>query len=336
MTLLPKPPPSTVRAIFERHEKDAEDWRRPHLGASQIGNPCHRALWYSFRWASPPDFSTKNLAGDRGGRMLRLFERGQREEVWIIEELRAIGVEVHCSYSEDGEEIQYRFEHLGGHFGGSVDGVVRGIKEAVLLWFLLEVKTAKDSSWKKTQKIGVQAANPVHYAQMQVYMRAIELNQAFYVCVNKNDDHIYTEIIYYDPKAAESEFTKAEKVIAAKEPLAKISDNPAWFECKLCDYRPHCQVGQLETLERNCRTCVSSTPLPNGKWVCELADIHVELSIEDQRRGCASHIFIPKMLPWEPVDWDEKRRILKYKTREGLQVIDAGRELTEGPWCDEP
>jgi hypothetical protein len=55
---------------------------RPHLGASQIGNDCNRALWYSFRWAVWPHFD---------GRTLRLFDRGQREEAVFVEELRRIG-----------------------------------------------------------------------------------------------------------------------------------------------------------------------------------------------------------------------------------------------------
>ena len=44
---------------------------RTHLGASVIGRECGREVWLMFRWA---------LDRSWGGRMLRLFARGKREE----------------------------------------------------------------------------------------------------------------------------------------------------------------------------------------------------------------------------------------------------------------
>jgi hypothetical protein len=62
--------PPTVSAIYERYEARSGEWRREHLGGSQIGRECDRALWYGFRWATAPDFD---------GRLLRLFDTGHRE-----------------------------------------------------------------------------------------------------------------------------------------------------------------------------------------------------------------------------------------------------------------
>lgn len=73
-----------VRAINDKLEKDQEDGRRNHLGASLIGRKCRRELWYSFRWAT----DTKHK-----GRMLRLFNRGHREEDRFVDWLRQVGVE---------------------------------------------------------------------------------------------------------------------------------------------------------------------------------------------------------------------------------------------------
>ena len=44
--------PTTVQKIYEHYEASRENGHRPHLGGSQIGNPCSRALWYQFRHAS--------------------------------------------------------------------------------------------------------------------------------------------------------------------------------------------------------------------------------------------------------------------------------------------
>lgn len=60
--------------------------RRRYLGASQIGGACNRAAWYSFHWAGH--------SAPQDPRMLRLFDRGHREEQRMIGYLRMIGVEV--------------------------------------------------------------------------------------------------------------------------------------------------------------------------------------------------------------------------------------------------
>jgi hypothetical protein len=319
---LPEPKNRTAAAIFARHERDAEDWRRPHLGASVIGDEnCLRHLWYSFRWASHHKFD---------GRLLRLFERGHREEAWIVEELRALGWEVQDVDPDTGE--QRRFAYFGGHFGGSIDGAVLGVLEAPKTWHLLEVKTSNDKRFKLLQKEGVAKAQPGHHAQMQIYMHALGLTRALYVCVNKNDDYVYTERVRYDREFAEAILRKAEGVIAAAEPLSKINEDPAWFECKLCDHRPICHLEQVELLERNCRTCASSTPLPTGRWICEHHGNAV-LSVDDQRRGCEDHLFVPSLLPWEWVDYSygaRARRVI-YRRPDGATVVDSGRQLTVNP-----
>jgi len=38
-----------VKAIYQRYEENRRNAHRPHLGGSQIGNICSRALWYQFR-----------------------------------------------------------------------------------------------------------------------------------------------------------------------------------------------------------------------------------------------------------------------------------------------
>lgn len=80
-----KPDQVTAEAIMAWYEEKPQDFR-DHLGASLIGHSCNRYLWLTFRWAVMPKFE---------GRMLRLFNTGNREEVRIAEELRGIGVELY-------------------------------------------------------------------------------------------------------------------------------------------------------------------------------------------------------------------------------------------------
>lgn len=74
-----------TQRIDQYWEDNQEDGRRGHLGGSLIGRECMRELWYSFRWASVNKFK---------GRILRLFDRGHKEEFRFVEYLTQIGVEV--------------------------------------------------------------------------------------------------------------------------------------------------------------------------------------------------------------------------------------------------
>ena len=317
MAKLPERGNRTVRAIYERYVNDNVDLRRDHLGASLIGSDCSRHLWYTFRWVSDPEFE---------GRILRLFERGQREETWIIEDLRALGMTVldrdETKPKEDitNEQPQYRFEAHGGHFGGGCDGVVLGVLEAPKTWHLLEVKTSNDRRFKELVRDGVVRAQPQHSAQMQCYMRGLKLKRSLYICVNKNTDEIFVERLHYDASYAKALVEKAGTIIHSPEPLSKINEDPAWFECRFCSHRPICHLGEWDKLDRNCRTCLSSTPMPDGTWQCEYFD--KELNSVDQRMGCTQHLFIPDLLPWQTVSADELARSVTYKTEDGKTVVD--------------
>ena len=59
---------STPEAIYRAYEERSQKEKpRGYLGASSIGDPCHRRLWYGFRFATPESFE---------GRILRLFPNG--------------------------------------------------------------------------------------------------------------------------------------------------------------------------------------------------------------------------------------------------------------------
>lgn len=304
---------AVAEAIYEAVVASSGDWRRPHLGASLIGETCHRKLWYAFRWATAPGFD---------GRMLRLFRRGEVEESLVADDLRRAGMKVHTT---DENAHQWRFEHSGGHFAGSIDGAVLGVPGAEKTWHLLEVKTSNDKRFKELSRDGVQKSNPKHYSQMQVYMHHMHLTRALYVCVNKNDEHIYTERVSYDKTHALACIAKAETVIGADIPLTRISDNPSWFECAYCEHRPHCQLFRPETIERNCRTCASSTPQPDGTWTC---DHHGKtLSLADQKAGCSDHRLIPQMVQFELVEVNAETREIVYQDSAGTRYRDTGESL---------
>jgi len=252
----------------------AERALRTHLGASQIGKPCWRELFYGFRWAAVPEHS---------GRILRLFARGQREESMFVEHLRRLGAEV-LEFDPNGPPgTQFRVSAHGGHFGGSLDGVARGVPEFdPQEWLLLEFKTHNAKSFEALLAQGVQRSKRVHYAQIQVYLHLTGLRRALYLAVNKNDDALHCETVAYDALTAEGLLAKAGSVIFATEPPPRVSNSPAYFECKFCDYRDVCHFGAA--LRKSCRTCAAVRPLPDGQWRCGHWDAMIPADVVPQ--GC--------------------------------------------------
>lgn len=307
MVALPKTITSpTVAAIYAGYEKrEAAEPRRGHLGASVIGRPCERQLWYAFRWAYQEQFE---------GRMLRLFQRGHREEDWFAADLRSTGAQVHSVDPRTGQ--QFRFSAVGGHVGGSMDGCALGLLEAPKTWHVVEYKTHGSKSFAKLEKEGVQKAKPEHWAQMQLYMRWSGMDRAFYLAVNKDTDALHAERIHAEAEAGERLESKAERIVKSAEPLPKLSDNPAWFECKFCPAFAICHGGQLPDV--NCRTCVHATPEMDGsgRWSCALHKR--DLPLAEQAKGCPSHRYIPALVTFaEPVDADPIANWVEYRMPDG-------------------
>lgn len=279
---IPGPLDNLSQLIYQCYERAADRPPRPHLGASVAGHECSRHLWLHFRWAESPYFD---------GRMLRLFESGHLEEARIIGNLRDAGIEVH-DLDEHGK--QWRVSFAGGHGGGSLDGVVTGVPGREKQWLVLECKTMNEKHFNLLVSKGVKESKHTHYVQMQIYMLLSDLNRALYVVVNKNTDHLYTEIVKLDKQFAEKLVDNLNSIIFMPEPPPRISERPDWWLCKFCNYRQQCHGTSAP--EVNCRTCAHSTPEENGKWTCAIHE--KELSYDDQVAGCVDHRFIPSTIMW--------------------------------------
>lgn len=250
---------------------------RTHLGASLIGKDCPRELWYSFRWSETVRHK---------GRLLRLFNRGHIEEARFLALLQLIGCEV---WSQSIQGNQFRILYHKDHFGGSCDGVARGIPDDPKIPILLEFKTHSDKSYNKLAKEGVRSAKFEHYVQMQMYMGGLKLTRALYLAVNKNDDSIHAELITFDPEQFEKYLARAESIIFSKTPPKKISESPGWFACKFCDFRNQCHANASPN--RNCRTCAYSVVESGGKWLCSKRN--KELDKWEQHKGCDEYTVNP-------------------------------------------
>ncbi len=323
--------PTSAAALHQAYEQRAaaaapgsnDDWRRDHLGASLIGHDCDRYLWLSFRWALNPAIE---------GRILRLFERGNREEAWIVQDLRDAGFVVVDRDPTTGE--QFRVVWHGGHFGGGLDGLVSGLLEAPKTTHVLEVKTHNLNSFTKLSKDGVKRSKPQHYAQMQVYMRGRGIERAYYVAVCKDNDEIYTERVHQDREFADELIARAGRIIDAAEPPARKPE-PGYPPCRYtnsegqtfdCQYRSLC-FGDGVMAEKNCRTCVSLSVRgmeDNAAGLMECDLHHRSLNPMEQRAGCPSHLTIPSILNMQVAAVDEAARRITYQAADGRTFVDGG------------
>lgn len=264
-------------AAYQLHAQD-EGMRR-HLGASVIGQKCLRAIWFGFRWADGEQFD---------GRMLRLFNRGQKEEPAFAELLRLTGATV---WTHDANGDQFRVSALGGHFGGSMDGVARGLPYLPAdLPVLLEMKTHNDKSFKGLLKDGLRGAKPQHFNQAQVYMKLANLTHCLYCAVNKNDDSLFFHLFEVDTSVGHHLLARAESVIYGSGLPPRISETPSWFECRFCSMSGVCFKQKLPRL--NCRTCRFSKPERDGTWSCEGNQPEVK---DSPKSGCVHHQYIPEL-----------------------------------------
>lgn len=279
--------------------RTGEDGHRSHMGASQIGGECARAIWYNFHWATKSNFPA---------RILRLFNRGHLEEARFVAMLLMIGCKV---FQQDAEGNQFRISHANGHFGGSGDGVVIGLPDLQAEQAALaEFKTHGEKSffelagknWKQFSENltapqnkrkdvaftgkGVRSAKFEHYVQMQVYMRKMGIPAGLYVAVNKNTDELYAEMVFLESEVGDQFLDRGLKLVYMEEAPKRISESPGFFKCMFCDHKPVCHLKAAPDL--NCRTCKYSKPSTTNKdWICTLHDAVIPK--ETQLTGCKDY-----------------------------------------------
>lgn len=259
--------------------RSKEEGFRQHLGASQIGKNCARAIWYGFRWVGvdPIVFDPDDMEEVvKRSRMQRLFNRGHLEEARFIAMLLMVGAKV--IQQRDGKQL--RFQSADGHFAGSMDGIVVGLPDAAPgeQW-LNEYKTVNDARFKKLQKDGLREWEPTYYAQIQTYLRAFNIKYCLFFAVNKNDDDLYAEVIVANPEQGRQYADRAQTIIYADTPPMRTARAGLGnTECKWCDFKKLCLPvrGEFRDVAVNCRTCQWSRPQEQvneetgePQWYCD-------------------------------------------------------------------
>ncbi len=262
------------------------------LGASSIAKKCERAIWLDFHWAIDKDISPKSQ---------RIFKLGNILEDEMEEFL-------HSSLSLD---LQYTGENqikveIAPHFVCMPDGIIfSGVPTAEKTVHTWENKSCNKETYNKFIKDGVAIAKPEYYTQMKCEMYAASIflkkkvERAFFTAYCKDNSEIYSERIGSDEECLNYHLDKAERIRTSNTLPDKISSDPTFYICKMCEYSHFCHFTH-EIKNINCRTCCHSTPEKDGTWSCALDKKFNwgmgALDKDMQEYGCDYHTFNPSLM----------------------------------------
>jgi hypothetical protein len=232
--------------LIEKHQNQE---KRNYLGASMLGDECIRKIQLQYM-KHEVDISAQNL---------RTFAIGNCIEDLIVVWMILAGFDLRTR-NENGE--QFGFSVADGKIAGHVDGIIHNFpkelkqKESLAernnglrpqaLW---ECKTLNNKSWNDTQKRGVLVSKPIYFAQIQLYMAYMNLDQnpCVFTALNKDTSELYHELIPFDVEAAQRYSDRAVQIIKATENnelLPCVSSDSAFYRCKMCGFRNECFGGE--------------------------------------------------------------------------------------------
>ena len=275
---------------------------RPYLGASSIGEACSRKLWYRFRWCKEVfDAAT-----------LKRFRDGHITENTVIEQLR-LNKSLKLT-TNDIQEVEHgiflttvggqiKITDVDGHFAGHLDGEIEGLIEAPKTIHVFEAKAVGEKKFNEIkkyklelgEKLALRKYSPVYYAQIVLYMFKRKRDRAFHVFATPGARDWVSIRTESDTPFAKSLIEKARRIVYANDAPEGVSRDPAFFDCRYCGMFKVCHERKLP--ERNCRTCLHSSPTTEGKWTCTL--YKKEINYEEQLVGCPSHAYIPSFVNGE-------------------------------------
>lgn len=292
--------PDEILARIDALSKN-DEYERRYLGASEIGEECSRKLWLQFHgYIEPEKFEP---------RMLRLFSRGNREELIFETHLYDLGYEVINQCTEQAG-------FYDGFFGGHGDGVwlIEGDRVAT------EYKTHSVKSFAKLKRGQLKKEFPKHYAQCIVYSGKFDCKYALYMAVCKDNDELFFDVIPFDAEHYKEYCDKAAYITATDKPPERIASKSSDFRCKFCHAHDVCWGHELPRV--SCRNCTSVAKDPiNGVFYCE------KNKVLDTSGFCAHHSLNPYAMQdlqqWEPIEFFPKERSVKYKKPDGTEIING-------------
>lgn len=223
-----------AKAVAEFTQKEE---RRDYIGASLIGHPCSRHIWYRYHGYPSEPFDAETLWR---------FADGHRTEELVIERLKQVpGVQI---WDKQPDGSQYGFRALGGKFGGHLDGIIKGLVQAPKTPHVLEVKCVGEKGFAEFKKLVFELGEKraleqwryEYYCQAQIYLHYFKLDRHYLVVALAGGRDMAACRTEYNPELAEKLIDKADKILQSKAEPARISDKSDFYQCRFCAFKKEC------------------------------------------------------------------------------------------------
>jgi hypothetical protein len=242
MVEIPQITDPTLEAMKLAIETSYKNEPRNYLGASLIGDPCSRKIWYQYNGYEQSKSSFIGIVA---------AECGHAAEKVTAERLRMVkGIELH-THKPDGK--QYGWIAYGGKMAGHYDGLICGLiqaPKAIHIWEHKDKNHKKfaDFQSKKNmfgEKRALKNWSEIYYGQAQMNMHYARLGgkqiDRHYMTVSyagaRDYDSCRTE---YDPAYAETLVNKAYAIIENPSPPKRISEQKDFYLCRFCNFKDIC------------------------------------------------------------------------------------------------
>lgn len=208
-------------------EHAVEKNRGRYVGASSIGHPCERKIWYQYK-----DYKQENSA-----KLKLTFDLGHRIESLILDYLEKSDIRVRRPLESNNNLFCADLDFTT--FSGHMDAIIEIPDKGIIA--VLDIKTAKASSFQKFVKHGLREWNMQYYAQLQAYMGMTGIKLAVLLALNKDTSDLHEEWFRFDSSYYEELRTKAMRIAEDDEvPPERINKNPCFYLCSMCGYKKVC------------------------------------------------------------------------------------------------
>lgn len=251
MATIPQHGDPTLEAMLKAIADNKTFEQRNYLGASEVGDPCPRKLWYNYN-NYPKAKSEWAAVGSMAA------DSGYYAEDKTAERLRLLPfIELH-THMENGDQYGWEREiplesgetgKMAGHFDGLIRGLIQAPK-AIHIWEHKDKDQAKFVNFQTTKaKYGEKKAlkewDETYYGQAQMNMHMARLDgvqiDRHYLTVSyagaRKYDSCRTE---YNAPYAERMYDRAVKILNAAHEPKKISEKSDYYLCRFCDFREEC------------------------------------------------------------------------------------------------
>ncbi len=211
--------------------------KRDYIGASAIGNPCARQIWYDYKQYPKEPFRAETLWN---------FEDGHRVEDIIAARLRMVPCIELWTHDVDGK--QFERTAFGGKFKAHPDGVLLGLLQAPKTHHIWENKASGQKKFNEFQnckaKYGEKQAlknwNENYFVQAQILMKLFEMTRHYMTVALAGGREIDSCRTEYQPEIAEKYLDRAGKMLEATVEPPRISEKPDFYICSYCSFKGIC------------------------------------------------------------------------------------------------